>query len=122
MTVRKPMAVAVALLCGCILALAGCGSADTAVTTFTAITTETADGSEAAVATETTVATEIVRLYRVYVDGKWGFIDNTGTVEIEPAFEAAYCDFSEGLAPVDPAEDGSLRFGYIGGLCRSERS
>lgn len=38
-------------------------------------------------------------LFRVAVDQKWGFIDRTGKVVIEPQFDWAY-DFSEGLAQV----------------------
>ena len=39
------------------------------------------------------------RLYPVVVEGKWGYIDNTGKVMVEPRLGAAF-NFSEGLAPV----------------------
>ncbi len=97
MTVHRLTAAVVALFCGSMLFAAACGVANTAVTTVT---------------TATTATTETVRLYPVEVDGKWGFIDNTGTIKIAPAFETAYVDFSEGLAPVDPAGP-PYRFGYI---------
>jgi hypothetical protein len=99
MTVRRLVIPATALLCGCILVVAGCGSTDTAATTVTSVAA-------------TTVTTETAPLYRVCVDGKWGYIDNTGTIKIEPRFDAAY-DFSEGLAPVDVAYDDSSGYGYI---------
>src|SRR5664280_1434644 len=38
-------------------------------------------------------------LYRVVVDGKWGFIDRTGALVIPATYDAAG-DFSEGLAAV----------------------
>jgi hypothetical protein len=39
------------------------------------------------------------RLYPVVRGGKWGYIDNTGKVAIDPRFGAAF-NFSDGLAPV----------------------
>lgn len=100
MTVRRLIVIpAIALLCGCMFVAAGCGSTDTAATTVTSVTA-------------TALTTETARLYRVYVDGKWGYIDNTGTIKIEPVFDQAW-DFSEGLAAVDVFEDNGPRFGYI---------
>jgi hypothetical protein len=91
MTVRRLIVIlASALLCGPVFVAAGCGSTDTA----------------------TTLTTQTVQLYRVCVDGKWGYIDSTGAVKIEPRFDAAY-DFSEGLAAVDVAYDDGSGFGYI---------
>ena len=42
-------------------------------------------------------------LYPVVVEGKWGYIDNTGKVAVAPRFGAAF-RFSEGLAPVQAPE------------------
>lgn len=36
----------------------------------------------------------------VLIDGKWGFIDTTGTIVIEPRFEKVLGDFNEGIAIV----------------------
>ena len=47
-------------------------------------------------------------LFRVDKDGKWGFIDETGQIVIEPVYEGV-APFSEGLAAV--RLDG--KFGYI---------
>ena len=38
-------------------------------------------------------------LFTIYENGKWGYIDKTGKVIIEPKFDEA-ADFSEGLARV----------------------
>ncbi len=51
-------------------------------------------------------------LYPVCVAGKWGYIDNTGAVKIEPQFDRAY-DFSEGLARIAFINDGNSEQGYI---------
>ncbi len=83
---------------------AGCGSSDAAVTTIT---------------TETIVSTETVQLCPVRVDGKWGFIDNTGTTKIERQFagirrldgEGGLIGFCEALCAVQLAENGL--WGYI---------
>jgi hypothetical protein len=40
-----------------------------------------------------------VMLFPIVKDGKWGYMDETGKVKIEPQYNAAY-DFSEGLACV----------------------
>jgi hypothetical protein len=47
-------------------------------------------------------------LYRVVVDGKWGFIDRTGALVIPATYDAVE-DFSEGLAAVRSQD----KFGYI---------
>jgi hypothetical protein len=69
-------------------------------------------------ATTTSVTTE-AQLYPVRVDGKWGFIDNTGTIKIEPQFaglrrrdgDGMLWGFFEGLAAVQTVQDGP--WGYI---------
>ncbi len=63
---------------------AGCGSSDVTTTTVTTVPT---------------VIPETSGLYPVSVDGKWGYIDNTGTIKIQPQYELAG-PFSEGLATV----------------------
>ena len=55
------------------------------------------------------------------VEGKWGFIDNTGTIKIEPRFDNVEVPwlygpadiFSEGLAAVAVGEDDDEKWGYI---------
>ncbi len=76
--VRRLIIVASAVLCGWVFLAAGCGSSDATVATVTA---------------------ETSRLYPVSVDGKWGYIDKTGTIKIQPQYEFAM-PFSEGLATV----------------------
>jgi hypothetical protein len=61
---------------------------------------------------EPTATTEASGLYRVFVDGKRGFIDNTGTIKIQPQFGEAGT-FSEGLAAVSVMDDGVQKWGYI---------
>lgn len=46
---------------------------------------------------------DVTSLYLIKQDGKWGYIDVTGNVVIEPQFNAAY-DFSGGLALVSADE------------------
>jgi WG containing repeat len=92
MTVHRLMVVAVALLFACAPVVAGCDSADTVVTT------------------------ETVQLYPVSIDGRWGFIDNTGTIKIEPLPDiegVGYSGFSEGLARVRATENHHTKWGYI---------
>jgi len=47
-------------------------------------------------------------LYPVMVNGKWGYIDKTGKIVIDPQFDGAY-NFSEGLAAVKVGD----KWGYI---------
>jgi hypothetical protein len=97
MTVHRLIVVAAFVLCACVLVVAGCGSADIAATTDTA------------------------RLYPVMVGGKWGFIDNTGTIKIEPQFDNVSVPwlygppdiFFEGLAAVAVGENEDEKWGYI---------
>ena len=49
-----------------------------------------------------------IYLYPVEIDEKWGYINDRGTVVIEPAYEAAY-KFSEGFGLVKI----NSRWGYI---------
>ena len=101
-------AVAVAFLCGGVLIAAGCDSP--------AATTTTAEASTTATASTTTeqsaITTEATRLYPVSVDGKWGFIDKTGTIKIQPQFVKVR-DFCEGLAAVEVATNDGTKSGYI---------
>jgi hypothetical protein len=65
-------------------------------------------------ATESTAGSS--GLYPVSVDGKWGFIDSTGSVKIEPQFDqndSAPPFFAEGLAAVAVTENGVQKWGYI---------
>jgi hypothetical protein len=64
---------------------------------------------------EPTVTDEASGLYPVMVDGKWGFIDNTGTIKIEPQFNLRIGSpgFSEGLAAVAVGENNDEKWGYI---------
>jgi ABC-type phosphate transport system substrate-binding protein len=99
MTVHRLMVVAVAVLCACALVAAGCGSEQTTMTTCTEAT------SSDATPTESVGVTGASGLYPVSVDGKWGYIDNTGTIKIEPRFTQA-ADFSEGLAWAEAGANG----------------
>ena len=64
--------------------------------------------------TGTTVPAQTEQLYPVQVEGKWGFIDKTGTIKIEPQFAGLrrldgagdILGFSEGLVPVQLVENG----------------
>jgi WG containing repeat len=78
MTVHRLVTVAAAVLCVCALVIAGCGSSG-------------ASG-----------------LHPVSVEGKWGYIDKTGAIKIQPQFDGAR-DFSDGLAMVSVA----YKWGYI---------
>ncbi|MBN1458211.1 MAG: WG repeat-containing protein [Armatimonadetes bacterium] len=49
-------------------------------------------------------------LYAVEIDGKWGYIDKTGTMAIPPEYREVFLGFSEGLAPVQSGDD---LWGYI---------
>jgi hypothetical protein len=61
---------------------------------------------------EPTLTTKTSGLYPVCIDGKWGYIDDTGGVKIEPQFDSAF-DFSEDLAIVALTENGDAKRGYI---------
>jgi ABC-type phosphate transport system substrate-binding protein len=106
MTVHRPMVVAVAVLCACALVAAGCGSAETTTTTCTEAT------SSDAPTTDSAEAAGVSGLHPVLVDGKGGYIDNTGTIKIEPRFTQA-ADFSEGLAGVTVLQGGVNKRGYV---------
>lgn len=47
-------------------------------------------------------------LYPVCIDDKWGYIDSTGSVRVEPRFDSAY-GFFEGFGLVSMGSD----FGYV---------
>jgi hypothetical protein len=116
MTVRRLIVLAATLLCASALVTGGCGSPDAAVTSATAEVTAT---SRATVTSATTATDEVSQLYPVRVDGKWGFIDNTGAIRIEPRFAGIrrldgageLIGFREGLCAVQLVEDGP--WGYI---------
>jgi hypothetical protein len=91
---RRSMAVVAAVLCVCTLAVCGCGS------------------SAVTASTQTTAAQEVVGLYPVSVDGKWGYIDQTGAIRIQPRFDHAD-GFSDALAMVGVVEGGMQKCGYI---------
>ena len=90
MTVHRLVTVAAAVLCVCALVVAGCGSSGVAATT------------------QSTAANGASGLYPVSVGGKWGYIDKTGAIKIQPQFDGAR-DFSDGLAMVSIA----YKWGYI---------
>jgi hypothetical protein len=48
----------------------------------------------------------------VSIGGKWGYIDKTGAIKIQPQFDGAG-DFSDGLAGVMAVEGGVQKYGYI---------
>ena len=52
------------------------------------------------------------RLYPVARGGKWGYIDRSGVVVIEPRYAAAL-SYSSGLAPVRVAQGRDAKWGYI---------
>lgn len=125
---RRLRAVAVALLLCCVLIAAGCGHAET--TTTYLIDEGVATTSEAptapATSTETnsteSTASDTAHLYPVEVGGKWGFIDSTGAIKIEPRFDGVRRNdhqyygvdyFSDGLAAVSVTVDGTEKWGYI---------
>jgi hypothetical protein len=130
MTLRNLGVLAAILLCGCALIGAGCGSAETTTTTYlidTGVTNTTEPPTETSEPASSDVVATIgstgranaLGLYPVSVDGKWGFIDKTGTIEIEPRFagirrldgEGGLVGFSEGLCAVQLVENGP--WGYI---------
>lgn len=52
------------------------------------------------------------KLFPIVQDGKWGFIDKTGRVVIEPQFAFAH-EFSDGLAAIGILRPQGLDSGYI---------
>jgi WG containing repeat len=95
MTAHKLMGIVAMVLCACAPLVAGCGSSG-------AVTSTTGGGG----------ATGVSGLYRVSVDGKWGYIDKTGAIKIRPQFDVAH-DFSDGLATVLVVEGDVQKWGYI---------
>lgn len=116
MTLRCPGVLAATLLCGSALMGAGCGGAETTTTTYL-METDVITTTESR--TGTIDSTETVQLYPVRVDGRWGFIDKTGAIKIEPQFagirrldgEGGLIGFCEGLCAVQTTENGP--WGYI---------
>jgi hypothetical protein len=81
-----------ALCCALVLVVTGCSAETTGTTLTTAAPGESRGGSEP--------TAEETGLYTIYREGdKYGYIDHTGRIAIEPLFDGAY-DFSEGLAAV----------------------
>jgi hypothetical protein len=85
----------VGVLCVCALVAVGCASPDSATSTSAAGESTRSSG-----------------LYPVSVDGKWGYIDRTGALNIQPQFDYA-ADFSDDLAQVAVEVDGAQEAGYI---------
>ena len=106
--------------------LAGCSSTTT-ISSPPPVTTATTSTTVTTVETPTTTSPSSppatfpqgVALYPVSVGGKWGFIDKTGTIKIEPQFagirrldgDGGLIGFSEGLCAVQLVENGP--WGYI---------
>src|ERR1041385_359923 len=64
-------------------------------------------------ATPASTAEAVNTLYPVRVDGKWGYIDNTGQLVIQPQYALAD-EFSNGLAMVQSGgQTASGKWGYI---------
>ncbi len=104
MTVRKLIAAAVCLLCGCTLFVAGCGTSEPITTTTNVVTSTTIAA--------TTLTAETAQLFPVMVDGKLGFINRQGEMVIPAQFvDWPNSEFSEGLAPVSAGI--GEKFGYI---------
>jgi len=55
---------------------------------------------------------ESIRLFPIVVNDKWGYIDKTGKIVIEPQFDYAY-KFSEQLARVRIGDEKTGKYGYI---------
>jgi hypothetical protein len=53
-----------------------------------------------------------ITLYPIVQNGKWGYIDKTGKIEIEPQFDKAY-KFSEELARIRIGDEKTGKYGYI---------
>jgi hypothetical protein len=94
MYVRRLIVAVVVVACGLALVVVGCGSSGAAGTTGSAGTADVAG------------------LYPVSVEGKWGYIDKTGTIKIQPQFVGAL-DFSDGLATVLMVDGDVQKWGYV---------
>jgi hypothetical protein len=120
MTVRRPMMVVTVVVLGVFaLTMAACGSGTDPTSSSSQPTSSTVTPQTAATMPSTTASAEqstatagASQLYPVSVDGRWGFIDNTGAIKIEPQFAAAR-GFSEGLAAVQVVTAGGTKSGYI---------
>ena len=55
---------------------------------------------------------ELVGLFPVYVNGKYGYIDRTGKIVVNPQFDYAR-DFSDGMAVVGIGDYLSQKYGFI---------
>jgi hypothetical protein len=53
-----------------------------------------------------------ITLYPIVQNGKWGYIDKTGKIVIEPQFDYAY-KFFEGLARVKVGDEKTGKYGYL---------
>lgn len=108
--------VVVAVFCLCALLAVSCGSTDTPAAETMPVATSTTS-------TSTTTAgaagfAEAAPLYPIKVEGRWGFIDGTGAVKIEPRFqdirrldgEGGLIGFCEGLCAVQLVENGLWGF------------
>ena len=83
-----------------------------AVGAFEALRFSGGDQHALVVGDEPMTATKASGLYPVCIDDKWGYIDSTGSVRVEPRFDSAY-GFFEGLAVVGFTENDYMKFGYI---------
>ncbi len=55
---------------------------------------------------------ESTSLFPIKKDGKWGYIDKTGKIIIDPQYDDAW-PFSEGLAAVMIVDEETGKWGYI---------
>jgi len=79
-----------------------------AVGAFEALRFSGGDQHALVVGDEPMTATKASGLYPVRIDDKWGYIDSTGSVRVEPRFDSAY-GFFEGFGLVSMGSD----FGYV---------
>jgi hypothetical protein len=120
MTVRGLMMVVTAAgLCVFALMTAACDSGADPTSSSSQPTSSTVRPQTAATMPSTTTSPEqstattgASQLYPVSVGGKWGYIDNTGTIKIQPHFDLAG-DFSEGLAKVAMGDGPAQKWGFI---------
>lgn len=99
------LGIAVLVLLG--LALVGCGTASSPDRVGTGANAQPSGPGDVTSVARGTVA-PVVGLFPAMVQERWGFIDRTGSVVIEPEYEGTQ-DFSGGLAPVK--KDG--KWGYV---------